>query len=128
VLPRGGRRGRSIETRFLVVELDIDRLRQSIVEDLRVDLFAAVLAGGNFDVGTKEAAQAGIVRAFLRPVDVSEFRVRSSAQRTIAFDPAIGSRGRPSMSVSSREPSRLQRITRMASRSHNRACRLSYRG
>ena len=73
-----------------MVELEIDRLRQSVVEDLDVGPVRRGLAGGDFDIGTKEAAEPGIVWAFLRPVDMSEFRVDRQPNAPSRLIPAIG--------------------------------------
>src|SRR5260221_1742905 len=64
-----------VENTVLVVELEIDRLRQTVEEDLDVGPGGCSLAGGNFDIGTEDAAEPGIVWAFLRPIDMSEFRI-----------------------------------------------------
>src|SRR5260370_22362465 len=64
-----------VENTVLVVELDIDRLRQTVEEDLDVGPGRCSLAGGNFDIGTEDATEPGIVWAFLRPVDMSGFGV-----------------------------------------------------
>jgi len=101
-----------------VVELDIDRLRQTVEEDLDVRPGRCGLAGGNFDIGTEDATEPGIVWAFLRPVDMSEFRVDRQTNAPSRLIPGIGFTVPASMSVSSREPSRLQRMTRIPSRSH----------
>src|SRR6266576_6928985 len=58
-----------------VVELEVDRLRQSVEEDIDVGPGGCSLAGGNLDTGTEDAAEPGIVWAFLRPVDMSAFRI-----------------------------------------------------
>jgi len=39
------------------------------------DLVAGVWSSGNFDIGTEEAAEPGVIWTLLRPVDFSEFRV-----------------------------------------------------
>src|SRR5713226_6530353 len=64
-----------VENTVFVVELDVDRLRQTVEEDLDVGPGRRGLAGGNFDTGTEDATEPGVVWAFLRPVDVSVFRV-----------------------------------------------------
>src|SRR6266567_2879695 len=79
-----------VENTVLVVELDIDRLRQTVEEDLDVGPGGRSLAGGNFDIGTKEATETRIVWAFLRPVDMSEFRVDRQANAPSCLIPAIG--------------------------------------
>jgi len=73
-----------------VVELEIDRLRQSVVEDLDVGPGRCSLAGGNFDIGTEEATESGIVGAFLRPVDMPEFRIDRQPNTPSRRVPAIG--------------------------------------
>src|SRR3954454_15006592 len=50
-----------VENTVPVVELDIDRLRQTVVEDLDVGPGRCSLAGGNLDIGTEHAAEPGIV-------------------------------------------------------------------
>src|ERR1700693_32541 len=79
-----------VENTVLVVELDIDRLRQTVEEDLDVGPGRCSLAGRNFDIGAEEAAEPGIVRAFLRPVDMSEFRVDRQPNAPSALILAIG--------------------------------------
>src|SRR6266850_2138087 len=79
-----------VEHAILVVELDIDRLRQTVEEDLDVGPGGYSLAGGNFDIGTEDAAEPGIVWAFLTPVDVSEFRIDRQANAPSRRIPAIG--------------------------------------
>src|SRR3984893_2051636 len=64
-----------VENTVLVVELEIDRLRQTVEEGLDVGPGRCSLAGGNFDVGTEDAAAPGIIRSLLRPVDMPEFRI-----------------------------------------------------
>src|SRR5260370_42515075 len=64
-----------VKNTVLVVELEIDRLRQAVVEDLDVGSACGRLAAGNFDIGTEDTAEPGIVRAFVAPVDLLEFRV-----------------------------------------------------
>src|SRR5258706_5432747 len=64
-----------VENTVLVVEFDIDRLRQTVEEDLDVGPRCCSLSGGNFDIGTEQSTEPCIVWALLRPVDVSEFRV-----------------------------------------------------
>src|SRR5882724_1950220 len=64
-----------VENTVLVVELEVDRLRQSVEEDIDVGPGGCSLAGGNLDTGTEDAAEPGIVWAFLRPVDMSAFRI-----------------------------------------------------
>jgi hypothetical protein len=48
-----------IENTVLVVELEIDRLRQTVVEDLDVGPGRCSLAGGNFDIGTEDKSSRG---------------------------------------------------------------------
>ena len=79
-----------VENTVLVIELDIDRLRQTVVEDLDVGPGRCSLAGGNFDIGAEEAAEPGIVRAFLRPVDLSEFRIDRQPNAPSRRVPLIG--------------------------------------
>src|SRR5258708_21508952 len=64
-----------------VVEFEIDRLRQSVEEDLDVGPGGCSLAGGNFDIGPEDAAEPGIVGAFLAPIDMSWFRVDRQPDR-----------------------------------------------
>src|ERR1700720_878475 len=49
-----------VENSVLVVELDIDRLRQTVVEDLDVGPGRCSLPGGNFDIGTEYGTEPGI--------------------------------------------------------------------
>src|ERR1700720_57068 len=79
-----------VENTVLVVEFDIDRFRQTVEEDLDVGPGRCSLARRNFDIGTKEATESGIVRAFLRPVDMSEFRVDRQPNAPSALIPTIG--------------------------------------
>src|SRR5258706_8075858 len=79
-----------VENTVLVVELEIDRLRQTVEEDLDVGPGGCSLAGGNLDIGTEEAAEPGIVWAFLCPVDMSEFRVDRQPNAPPRLIPAIG--------------------------------------
>src|SRR5258706_7375820 len=51
-----------VENAVLVVELEIDRLRQTVEEGLDVGPGGYGLAGGNFDVGTEDAAAPRIIR------------------------------------------------------------------
>jgi hypothetical protein len=73
-----------------VVELEINRLRQAVEEDLDVGPGRCSLAGGNFDIGTEDVAEPGIVRAFLRPVDLPEFRIDRQPNAPARLIPAIG--------------------------------------
>src|SRR5882724_9237579 len=79
-----------VEHAILVVELDIDRLRQTIEEDLDIGPGRCSLAGGNFDIGTEDATEPGIVWAFLRPVDMSELRVDRQPNAPSCLISAIG--------------------------------------
>src|SRR5260221_3420806 len=79
-----------VENTVPVVELDIDRLRQTVEEDLDVGPGRCSLAGGNFDIGTEDATEPGIVWAFLRPVDMSEFRVDRQPNAPSCLISAIG--------------------------------------
>src|ERR1700726_4574704 len=60
-----------VENTVLVVELEIDRLRQPVEEDLDVGPGRCSLAGGDFDIGTEDATEPGFVWAFLAPVYMS---------------------------------------------------------
>src|SRR3954464_7835937 len=96
IAARGGAAVSPVENTALVVDLDIDRLGQAIEEDLDVGPGGCSLAGGNLDIGAREAGQAGIVRAFFgsnRYVQVSD---RLSAQRSIASHPGCRLRRAPS--------------------------------
>src|ERR1700686_2619026 len=79
-----------VENTVLVVELDIDRLRQTVEEYLDVGPGRRRLAGGNLDIGTKEATEPGIVWALLRPVDMFEFRIDRQPNAPSHRIPAIG--------------------------------------
>ena len=59
-----------VEDAILPVELEIDRLRQAVEENLDVGALGGGLTFGDFDAGAKDSALLSIVRAFLRPVDV----------------------------------------------------------
>ena len=73
-----------------MVELEIDRLRQAVEEDLDVGPVCRGLSGGNFDIGAEDAAEAGVVRAFLGPVDMSEFRIDRQPDTPSRRIPAVG--------------------------------------
>src|SRR5439155_25944580 len=79
-----------VENTVLEIELEIDRLRQTVVEDLDVGPGRCSLAGGNFDIGAEEATEPGIVRTLLRPIDMSEFRVDRQPDAPSGLIPAIG--------------------------------------
>src|SRR5258706_5144827 len=79
-----------VENTVLVVELDIDRLRQTVEADLDVGPGRCSLAGGNLDIGTGDAAEPGIVWAFLRPVDMSAFRIDRQPNAPSCLISAIG--------------------------------------
>src|SRR5258707_2369323 len=79
-----------VENTVLEVEFEIDWLRQTVVEDLDVGPGRCSLAGGNFDIGAEEAAEPGVIRAFLRPVDMPEFRVDRQPDAPSRLIPAIG--------------------------------------
>src|SRR4051794_7570662 len=64
-----------VENTVRMIEFEIDWLRQTVKEYLDVGPGRCCLAGGNFDIGAKEAAKPSILGALLRPVDMSEFRV-----------------------------------------------------
>src|ERR1700730_1294435 len=81
---------RPVENTAFVVELNIDRLRQTVEEDLDVGPGCCSLAGGNFDIGPEDATEPRIVRAFLRPVKMSEFRVDRQPNAPSRLIPAIG--------------------------------------
>ena len=71
VLPRGGIAAIGpVEHAIFAVELEIDRLRQAVEENLDVGALGGRLTPGDFDPGAKDAALLAVVRAFLRPVDV----------------------------------------------------------
>jgi hypothetical protein len=59
-----------VEDAILAVELEIDRLRQAVEENLDVGALGGGLTFGDFDAGAKDSTLLSIVRAFLRPVDV----------------------------------------------------------
>src|SRR6202171_1217044 len=79
-----------VENTVLVVELDIDRLRQSVEEDLDVGPGRRSLAGGNFDIGAEEATEPGVIWTLLRPVDFSEFRIDRQPNAPSGLIPGIG--------------------------------------
>ena len=59
-------------TRFLQIELQVDRLWQVVEKkfDVACD-WRVALPLGNFDIRPEDAAPARVVRTFLRPVDLS---------------------------------------------------------
>src|SRR5882672_5872507 len=79
-----------VENAVLEVELEIDRLRQAVVENFDVGPGRCGLTGGNFDIGPEQATEPGIVRAFLRPIDMSEFRVDRQPNAPSRLIPTIG--------------------------------------
>src|SRR5581483_6783460 len=79
-----------VEDTAFVVELEINRLRQAVVEDLDVGPCGGSLAGGNFKIGTEDAAEAGIVGAFLAPVDLLEFRIDRQPDAPSRLIAAVG--------------------------------------
>src|SRR5712664_3408931 len=79
-----------VENPVLVIELEINRLRHTVEEDLDVGPGRRGLAGGNFDTGTEDATEPGVVWAFLRPVDMSEFRVDRQPNAPSCLISAIG--------------------------------------
>src|SRR6185369_1895873 len=78
-----------VENTTFEVELEIDRLRQSVVEDLNVGPVRSSLAGGNLEIGAGDAAEPGIVWAFLAPVEVPEFRIDRQPDAPSRRIPAI---------------------------------------
>src|SRR4051812_29246530 len=64
-----------VEDAILAVELEIDRLRQAVEENLDVGALGGGLTFGDFDAGAEDSALRSIVRALLRPVDLLAFGV-----------------------------------------------------
>ena len=64
-----------IEDAVRQIELEVDGFRQLIEQHLDVGAVGRALAFGNVDVGAEDTAQAGVVRAFLRPIDFPKFRI-----------------------------------------------------
>src|SRR5258708_13284186 len=64
-----------VENTVLVVELEIDRLRQLIEQHLDVGAVRWAPALGDVYVGTAQTAQSALRRAFLRPVDFTKLRI-----------------------------------------------------
>jgi hypothetical protein len=96
-----------VENAVLEIELEIDRLRQVVEEDFDVGAVAAVSPGG-ISIGAEDAAEPGIVRAFLRPVDLPALRVDRDADAPPVWSRRSASPRPVSTSVSSCEPSRLR--------------------
>jgi hypothetical protein len=108
---------RPVEDAVLEIELQIDRLRQPFEQYLDVEPVRRCLAAGHIDARAKDAPVPGVIRTLLGPVHLAA--IGSTVIPTHQFD---GSWRSPSpspvwMSVSTCEPSRLARITRMPSRS-----------
>jgi hypothetical protein len=55
---------------MLEIELQIDRLRQAVEKHFDIGAIGRGLTLRNFDIRAEDAAQSGIVGAFLRPVDL----------------------------------------------------------
>src|SRR5262249_52868023 len=70
---------RPIQESVLEIEFQVDRLRQPIEEHLDVGPIGRGLALWDFDAGPKDAALAGIIRAFLRPIYLSAIRINGNA-------------------------------------------------
>src|SRR5262249_21595957 len=64
-----------IEDAVRQIELEVDRFRQMIEQHLDVGAVDRVLALRDVNVCAEDATQPGVVRAFLRPVDLSKLRV-----------------------------------------------------
>jgi len=61
------------------IEIEVNRLRQTVVKKFDAFPIFRILAFRDFDTGSENAALAGIVTAFLCPVDVAAVRVESDS-------------------------------------------------
>src|SRR5438477_8497509 len=68
-----------IQEPILQIELEIDRLRQSIEQEFDVGAVRRSLAFRDVNVRTEDPALARVVRTFLRPVNLSAVRINSDA-------------------------------------------------
>ena len=59
-----------VEDPIFAVELEIDRLRQAVEENLDVGALGRRFTFGDIDPGAKDSTLLSVVRAFLRPVDL----------------------------------------------------------
>src|SRR5262249_8749096 len=64
-----------VENATRQIELEVDRLRQPIEQNLDVGAVGRALALRYVNVGAEDAAQAGVVGPFLRPVEFPKLRV-----------------------------------------------------
>src|SRR5205823_4990610 len=60
-----------VEEAILEIELEIDRLGQAVEQHFDVGAIRRALPGRKLDLSAKDAAQSRVIRAFLRPVDLS---------------------------------------------------------
>src|SRR5262249_38309715 len=70
---------RPIQEAVFEIELQIDRLRQSVEEHFDVGPIGRDLALWDLDTSPKNAAHAGIILAFLRPIDLSTIGINGYA-------------------------------------------------
>src|SRR6266478_1307612 len=68
-----------IKEPILQIELEIDRLRQTIEQHFDIRAIRRRLALRDVDVRAKDAALARIVRSFLRPINFPAVRINSDA-------------------------------------------------
>src|SRR5262249_8778584 len=57
------------------IELEIDRLRQTVVQHLNVCARCRTLTPRDVDTGAKDAAASPLIRTLLRPVDLTAIRI-----------------------------------------------------
>ena len=74
----------------LEIEFQIDRLRQTVVPHLDIGAVGRGLTLRDFDIRAADAAQARIVRTFLRPVELPALRINGDSDAPSGQVTAIG--------------------------------------
>ena len=101
------------------IEIQVDRFRQAVKKHFDVFAVCRSLTRGDFQIGAEDAPLTGVIVTFLRPVNLAGFDVEGDA-----YAPFLRVRAGAGVALArvnegfELEPSRLHRMTRMPSRSH----------
>src|SRR6266436_9641936 len=85
---------RPINEPILSVELEIDRLRQTIEQKFDVSPISRRLAFRDVDLRAKDAALAGVLRPFLRPINFPAIWINGDSNAQLSTVSLIGARSR----------------------------------
>ena len=83
-----------IKEPILQIELEIDRLRQTIEQEFDVSPISRRLAFRDVDLRAKDAALAGVRRPFLRPINLPAIWINGDSNAQLIAISLIGARSR----------------------------------